>query len=234
MRAQILSAFSQFDYDSTLQLIETTKTIPGLPVQEQLFLFEYQSYTLFNLGLVDSARAVFNTLLAIDPDYQLDTHVASPKICRIFEEIRSNIQLKSAQQNVLAQYPESNLQPAYLRTLVLPGWGHLYRGQKLKGQVILSGYLLSLGASIYFCVRTNSTRDDYMADHNPGTVLEKYDVYNKYYRARTAALVSTGTIWLLSQFDLVLWPPAATEKSSVRVVPSLQKEQWQIHVMLNF
>lgn len=232
LRTQILTTFSQFEYQQTLQLIDQAGKLPNLARNERLFLMEYQSYTLLNIGQVDSAQAVFSRLLALDPNYRLDTQVASPKILQIFEEIRAELHQHAQPGPVTSMDANAELRNAYVKTLILPGWGHLARGQKVRGNLWLTGFLISGGTGLYLHSKTRSARSDYLAARQPDQIQKAYDRYNKFYRYRTGAWIATGAVWFLAQFDLIVFPPQTERLIQLR--PQIDEDKFRLCLGIQF
>lgn len=63
------------------------KNRPAASAKDRLELFRVVGFSLVALGKVDDAKAAFQEMLHINPDYELDLYRTSPKILNIFHEV---------------------------------------------------------------------------------------------------------------------------------------------------
>jgi len=111
---------------------------------------------------------------------------------------------------------------ASLRSLIIPGWGQMYSGQKTKGVFFT---LLAAGATGFYFIANddyNSKYDDYrstLSDYNGATtVADKETLYNRLaaskkdaYDAEDTRQIAIGTVaavWGLSLIDILFFFPS--------------------------
>ena len=162
----------------------------------------------FNQNRLQTARAHFESLLSLDPDYKLDPLYASPKVREFFRRIKTESRGKPLSKATPVRYIRTvDPRPgAAWRSLLVPGWGHLYRGEKRLGYGVL-GTAGALGAAtLIFLAKERDARERYLAAKTQGEIASTYRDYNRYYKLRHRCLFALGSVWLLSYLDASLRP----------------------------
>ncbi len=110
---------------------------------------------------------------------------------------------------------------ALLRSALFPGWGQAYADQKLKGAIIATAQLTSLGIFIYHSVKYNNVLDDYNAAANAfrranpaqgrdalaaALSVAQSNLDSRYEKRRRAALIA-GTVYVYNLLDVLLFFP---------------------------
>lgn len=172
-------------------------------------IHQYVALSFYNLGKIDSARSHFLSLLSIDPAFELDPIKVSPKIISFFDDLKKEIGSQPAEEAVgYTKYIfVEDLRPgATFRSIILPGWGQLYKHQKMRGYILSGAFVASLaatGVSLYF---EKDTRNKYLANTMPSTIEENYQTYNDWFKRRKLFTVTTICIWAVAILD-ALWAP---------------------------
>ncbi len=172
-------------------------------------LHTHLGFIEFALGKIDSAKIQFGAALSLAPELTLDPVYTSPKIIALFEEIkrsRSSTIDKSASTPGEIRYImlEDKRSGAALRSLVAPGWGQLYKGQKTKGYLLLTVAGASLGGVITLHIAQSQAHDAYRAAKMPTEIESKYNTYNGLLKARNTLLLASASLWLYSYIDAAL------------------------------
>ena len=162
----------------------------------------------FTQGKTRQSEEQFRLALSIDPGLKLDPLLVSPKILDFF----NGIQLKRKQNDL--QKPENpeiryvflhDLRPAAaLRSMVLPGWGQLYKKDKRKGVVFLSLWGAGVIGSVVSHSKMQNAKDAYLAETNSEFIESKYDTYNAWFKRRNNLMIASAAIWVLSYFDAII------------------------------
>ncbi|NOZ56392.1 MAG: hypothetical protein GXO73_06345, partial [Calditrichaeota bacterium] len=133
---------------------------------------------------------------------------ASPKAREFFRRIKKSLQAKPPPPTTPIRYVRIyDPRPgAAWRSLLLPGWGHLYRGEKRFGYGVLGTTVVLASATVVFFVKGKSARDRYLAAKDPAEIARTYDTYNRYYHLRHASLYALGALWLAAYLDASFRP----------------------------
>jgi hypothetical protein len=135
----------------------------------------------------EDADSAFWDILELDPKWQLQLSLyPSPKIEEIFNDIRLQHQAflrRPDSERLSAEQLRFN---ASWRSLVLPGWGQYYKGQKARGAVVTSLQILSLAALVVLQSEVNRRHDIY-EEKEGSEAITAYDEYTRVWRARNVA-----------------------------------------------
>jgi hypothetical protein len=152
--------------------------------------------------------------LQLDPTLQLDPIFFSPQIQQQFATLRTkiltngNIAAPTVRYIVMA---DPRLGAAW-RSLLLPGWGQRFKGQKTKGRLFTISAAVLAGATITSHVLRARAEKNYLhAGENE--VESRYDTFNRYHLLRNNLALALG----------VVWSAAALEALIVRVEPKAGK-----------
>jgi hypothetical protein len=118
--------------------------------------------------------------------------------------------------------PRKTRAKALLRSTLFPGWGQAYADQKVKGAIIATAQLSTLGVFIYHNVKYNNALDDFNAASNAfqrnqndpaqrPALLSALNVAqagldSRFQKRRRAALLA-GTVYVYNLLDILLFFP---------------------------
>ncbi len=161
------------------------------------------AFSLVAQGKPDLAREHFETILAINPGFQLDQILTSPKILTAFQEAK----LHSPEAMRLSRDDHGGGPGGTgvtFRTVVFPGWEQLHRGRTGTGLAFVGGGVLTLGSAVTFEFLRANARRDYLGATAPSDISSKYKVYNKFYQAEVYSFVAYAVVYIASEFDVFL------------------------------
>lgn len=223
---QIREAFNNLSFNRTIELsTRAIKDYQYYSVDQLVQIYQYRALAYYNLGSEQEAAEAFRSALSLNPGLELDPVTVSPKIRDFFSKIKT---YHAKNEDGTGNRGESryiirdDIRPqAAWRSMVLPGWGQLYKGQETKGYLIFSGFMLNSVGLITAVIYERSARDAYMNAVQPAEIETKYQEYDKWNNIRRI-LTGTGiAIWLYA-FGDALWSPASpVEGLSITVFPPL-------------
>jgi len=181
-----------------------------IPAQHLEYIHKYMAYSFYNLGMIDSVRIHFLSLLTINPKMELNPVETSPKIIDFFNQIKLNFKELNEDSNIIS-YPkyifiEDKRPDAAWRSAILPGWGQYYKGETSRAYILGAAFLTS---SVFFAVSiANETKykDLYFSSTDPDEISNIYEKYNNWSKIRKVLMFSTVGIWIFSFAD-ALWSP---------------------------
>lgn len=210
--------FQSFNYQNVIsfseELLQEKSALNNDEIQ-QIYLLKGISH--FSLSDERRARESFIELLKLDEEYEPDPVQVSPKIIRFFDDVKneyeqivaedSNKQITKTDTIFVKEpvYVESNLKEVLVRSVVLPGWGHLYSGNKFKGVLLTTASVGLIGASVYYAIDARNKEKEYLSETQSKLIQQKYEDYNNSYKLRNIFLFSYLAVWLYSQSDILFF-----------------------------
>jgi len=191
----------------------------------------------YTLAEEKEARRCFQEIVLREEDFSPDPKNISPKIIHFFEEVKKDFQQKTVVQenfplkkiDSLRLVPHSRagendyFRDAFVRSLLVPGWGHLYVSNSTKGLIISATTIATAGTLIYFIFDTRAKENTYLRERNLQRIESRYKEFNTSYAIRNALIVAYGAIWLYAQADLAFFSfdNILTESTlSLKILPS--------------
>lgn len=185
------------------------------------------------------ARTEFENALALTPALELDPMMVSPKIMEFFDQLKAdfireqhNSDARSRVRYVLVSDPRP---AAALRSMVLPGWGQLYKGEQRKGIVLISLWTAGIIGSVATHVVRNDARDAYLAEKNPDEIEARFDRFDTFHKLRNSLVLFSAGVWLFSYFDAILKNQSQRPaKQPFSVSPALSRDRASLQFSWRF
>lgn len=218
-------------------------------------LADYQAYPLdaltqvhTTLGLIKYAQnnqveagEQFEAALSLTPDLALDPALVSPKILAFFDELK---QRRVGQEAVSGEpdqvryiFVEDPRSAAAMRSMMLPGWGQVHKGESRKGVLLMGLWGLTAGGSLVAHLSRQDAQRQYRDARNPEEIADHYDTYNRRNKIRNGVLLVAAGVWAYSYFDALMRPinvntPAG--KASIALVPATAQPYAKVQLGLRF
>ena len=221
---EIEAAYRQFEYERAEALArQALQNYGNFMVGELAEIHTMLGLIAYNRGQQEEARRQFLSALQLVPGMEMDPALVPPKIVSYFENLRAEVETGAAFASegslryVLVQDPRVE---AALRSMMVPGWGQLYKGQDRRAGVFAGLFGVAAGGALYTHFRMRSARNRY---EDAGTAAEAeryYGPYNRLYRARNGLLQGAVVVWLASYVDALLTRSPLIEDSGFGVQAS--------------
>ncbi len=238
--ADIRAQYELFEYQKVISLADSVlnhgDTLYSSDIVD-IWLLKAQSH--YALDQVAEARKCFVELLKIQSDFSPNAEAISPKIISLFNEVKADFE---KQKTVIVKRPVQIIEPvhreeikykpehaalyhfAILKSVVLPGWGHLTLEENTKGWVITSAAAVNLTSLVYYVFSTNAKEKRYLNENIPAEIKSKYNEYNSSYKIRNSLIVSFVALWLYAQYDFYyMLQPAPNESAGMSHFSPLQQ-----------
>ncbi len=214
--------FRDFEYQQVIEDADTLlKETEKFSNPEVIEIYRMKGISHYALMDDSEARLSFIEILKIDTSYSLDPSYTSPKIITFFSDVKNEylVSIEGKEEEiVITKYDtvyvpvtyrdtvsEYNLRQALMRSVFIPGTGHLYLQSNLKSWLLTFLSAASIGSGIYFAIDANKKEKIYLEESNANEVGEKYNDYNFSYRMRNLAFISFAALWIYSQLDLLFF-----------------------------
>ena len=196
------------------RLAEETQLGDSVKVQIEQWI----AFSLIAQGKSALARDRFLFLLAINPDYELNYVLTSPKILAVFNDAKVKFvsHKKNRPDSAETMLAVESPQPITFRTILFPGWEQINRGRTSSGYIFLGAGAASLGSGIIFEVLRSNSRDRYLGATTVSEITSTYNDYNRYRKAEIYSFVAFAAIYLLSEVDVF------TEITDFEVAPNTE------------
>ena len=155
----------------------------------------------------------FVKMFELNPQFRFRRQVTSPKVMTIFEEALREFQnILETNRNKPTLETDIKWRSAAVRSMIFPGLGQFYKGDKIKGYIFTGSGVVSISALVYFQMQYVEAHDDYMKAVDIDDINEKYDKFNDYYKIRNAAAFISVAVYLYNIYDSVNSQPSKIGK----------------------
>ena len=239
----IKEAYTQFHFTEVITLADQALAADPPPSEEErVQIYTYLAYTYVALGENDKAKESFKEALTLNPTLTLDPIYASPKIIAVFSEVKSALE---AGTDEIGEDRVQQLPPIFKkdkrfggawRSLVLPGWGQLYKGHKKKAIVIFAVETFNVGTTLYAHFKMEQAHDEYRRARDPETIESTFDRYNSYYKLRNYFLLFTAVVLMYSHIDAAMSQPEleTKEEKGTYWIPSITPTSFNLTCSIRF
>lgn len=220
---RVESAYENLAYDDAEALARTALSrFEAFSPDQLLRLHTTLALVLYAKGEELEAADQFRAALALNPDLRLDPLLVSPVTLAFFDEskavfIRQRDAQNNPEQAIRYIQVRDNRPAATWRSVAMPGWGQRYKGENTKGWLLTGAWAATLGGAVAAHFQRQDARDAYLAETDPALVLEKYDTYNTWHRARGGLLIGVAAIWTYAAADALA---TGGPQSSLQISPT--------------
>lgn len=150
----IRAAYHELEYDRARRLARSALTRFHVYERSELAdVHRILALVEISEGNREEARLQFEAALSLNPDLQLDPTFVSPPILRFFERVKREWWTRRTAGRldtsaVAYRSRDDPAVPAALRSIVLPGWGQYYRGDRIRGAAITVGWIAAAGGFV--------------------------------------------------------------------------------------
>jgi len=217
----IISKYESLEYEDVISLAENLLKSVQLQQSEIIEVHTMKAISHYALSQESEAKNSFIEILKLDRNFNPDPVRVSPKIISFFNEVReeflkTNIQPEQVQKSEkdsilvvdksLVLNEKIQFKNLLLKSLIIPGWGHLsYDGSSTKGWILTTASIINIGALVYYIVDTGKKEKDYLNQSDEQQIKTLYDKYDKSYKVRNLLITSLAAIWIYAQADLLLF-----------------------------
>ena len=235
----IWEAYQQFEYAAARELAKTALDAYNNP-EDLAEVHVILGLISFSENRALEANLQFREALRLNRNVELDPLLVSPKILDFFEEVRAGLaqagQEEPPDPGVVPRYvlvPDRRVEGT-LRSMVLPGWGQLYKGERTKGFVLLGAWGFMVAGSVTAHVLRRQARNTYLDAGTPEEALDRYDTFNERHKARNALLLGAAGVWFISYVDALITDNRPRERRSLLLSPTFSHRQMHLTVRVQF
>ena len=140
---------------------------------------------LFSRNEASAAESQLVKALQLKPALVLNPLDTPPALLEIFQSLKAiqqnPIDTSKTEPAEIRYILVEDLRPgAAVRSMLVPGWGHLYKGEQKKGILLAGAWAVTAGGTLIAQVNRNQARDHYLASENAVAKLQnRFRAYSK-------------------------------------------------------
>ncbi len=205
--------FNGGEYEKAITELEKALTfLKQLNQIDQVEAYKYLAFSYVAFGETEKAKEQFRKALALDPKLELDPTTVSPKIIKVFEEVKSEIAakppvtppVKPPVKPVTTAPTEGRSCFSTVGSCCIPGLGQRDRGQSGKGTMLMvtTGVLWSSSiiSSLVMEVKHQAYLDAEPGD--PDAIENAYKAYKRWDNIAFTSWLCLGGLYLYNAYDI--------------------------------
>ena len=206
---EIRNAYERVDFEVAEQRIkEALEQYERFSPNElaQIYVFS----ALVNYARDDRAEAEsqLGFALQLNPGLELDPIIAPPGLVEIADQLKKAIQESGtageAEPEVRYLVLSDPRPGAALRSMILPGWGQLYKGEKTKGYRILGAWGVMAGGTFAAHLIRANAENEYLDAATIEDATLFYDDFNRWHQIRNNLFLASAGVWVYSYIDALI------------------------------
>lgn len=216
MRAKTYYNRGDYEY-AIVELENALQYLKQLEQVDQVEAYKYLAFSYVAFGEQNKAKEQFRKVLMLDPEHELDPATVSPKIIKVFEEVKSEMKVAVAEEPVVTEPPEPEQVPAPASSsgfpyCCIPGWGQMRRGQNSKGMRLMIAGGTTFFASLVTLGIRSAKYQEYvdLETFNEDELNEAYDAYRLWHNISAVSLTAFLAVYAYNIYDILTAKPSGT------------------------
>lgn len=218
--------YNRGEYEQAItELEQALQFLKQLNRIDQVEAYKYLAFSYVAFGEKEKAKEQFRLALKLDPKMELDPSTVSPKIIKVFEEVKAEVTVEppispptkppvNAPSGPPSAAAASHKSPilATGMSCVLPGLGQMYRGEKKTGMNLM----IAAGATVVpFLISAGIAEKKYqdyldVPPGDPDEMDQAYRSYRVWFNIRSYTAVAYAGVWLYNLYDIIFTKSAIT------------------------
>ena len=206
----IQGAYDKLEFDEAELLIRSALDDFSQFSPSQLSqVYVLQAYIHFAKNNMNDAESSLLQALQLRPELELDALNTPPRMLDIFttlkqSQIDANPGTPLTQSEVRYLVVQDQRADAAIRSMIVPGWGQYYKGERGKGTVLVGLWVATAGGTAVSHVNRNQARDRYLRSTTSAEVLDRFGRYSTWHKVRNNLFWGAVGVWLYSYLDAIL------------------------------
>lgn len=167
------------------------------------------SLILFAQSEVSAAESQLRLAVQLNPSLVLDPLDTPPRLFQLFEEIKQaqddESEQVSSREDVRYLIINDPRAGAAWRSVVVPGWGQLYKGEKRKGIILASLWGVTASGSVIAHLNRRQAQEHYRASETQAQTQSRFTAFSTWHKVRNNLLLAAAGVWVFSYIDAVVW-----------------------------
>ncbi len=220
------SYYNGGEYEQAItELEKALQFLKQLNQIDQVEAYKYLAFSYVAFGDKEKAKEQFRLALKLEPDMELDPSTVSPKIIKVFEEVKAEVVVAPPVKPPVTPPVKPPVTPpvkppaiqskkspilAAGMSCCLPGLGQMYRGEKKTGTTLL---IMTGATYIPFLVSAGIAEKkhqqylDVPPDDTTGWMDRAYKSYRTWCTIRGVTGTAAVGVWLYNLYDIIFTKP---------------------------
>ncbi len=231
-------AYQALDYEKAQALAQTALAAFEAP-EDLAQVHVVLGLIAFSQNDQRTATRQFTDALVLDPAVELDALLVSPKAMDFFNDIRTGLAQAGRAESLPAETApryilvQDRRAEAALRSMVLPGWGQLYKGQRAKGRLLIGVWGVAVAGTVTSHILRQQSFDTYI-EAGPEDVEQRYDTFNRWHKTRNTLVLGAIAVWVYSYLDALIAGGQALGQRNLLVPLTFSDRQMHVIVRVQF
>lgn len=206
----IRSAYEDLDFSIAEDRInEALRDYEQFLPQELSEIHVIYALILFAQNDLSAAESQLRLAVQLNPSLVLEPLDTPPRLFQLFEEIKhvqdNQSEQVSSREEVRYLVVYDPRAGAAWRSMVIPGWGQLHKGEKRKGIILTSLWGLTASGSIVAHLNRTQAQERYQASETQAQTQRRFNAFSTWHKVRNNLLLATAGVWVFSYIDAVIW-----------------------------
>ena len=232
----IRSAYERVDFDVAEQRIQEALDQFDLFSPTELAQVHMFSALIY-YAQDDAGKAEAQLVLALQlhSDLELDPILAPPGLVAIGDRLKKDFkeagQINNEQQPDVRYLVLDDPRPAAaMRSMLVPGWGQLYKGERKKGYWLIGAWGATAGGTLVTHFLRANAEDKYLEAATVDDARALYDDFNRWHQVRNNLFLAAAGVWVYSYIDALIFQttPVQSQRVQVYTTPSLSGPNMQV------
>lgn len=170
-------------------------------------IYTLRALVAWQQGEVALADAHFMSALQLNYDHQLDPVFFSPALQKRFALLRAKMPRPDRPAHPETRYvmlPDPRVNAAW-KSLLIPGWGQSYKGQKTRGRIYLVAAAALAGGTLTAHLLRRHAESRYLEATGEAQAQARYKTFNHYHLLRNNLALALGLTWGASVLDALIF-----------------------------
>ncbi len=147
--------------------------------------------------------------LQVNPNLTLTSRDTPPQVIALFEQLKQEQSASSEPEPELRYLVMQDPRPAaVMRSMILPGWGQMYKKETRKGILLMSAWGATTAGTLVAHYQRKQAEDDYLGAQTLAELNDLYPTFDRWHKVRNNMFVAASAIWIYSYVDALLYAPS--------------------------
>jgi tetratricopeptide (TPR) repeat protein len=222
MRAKNYYNRGEYEY-AIVELENALQYLKQLEQVDQVEAYKYLAFSYVAFGQQDKAKEQFRKVLMLDPGHELDPATVSPKIIKVFEEVKAEIATAVPEEPVITEPAEPEQVPpsapgSGFPYCCIPGWGQMRRGESGKGMRLMVAGGTTFFASLVALGIRDAKHQEYLdlETFDADELSEAYDAYKLWHNISAVSMTAFLAVYAYNIYDILTSKPDGTSSVTDR------------------